>query len=347
MKKINIQLLFLFLVCVHTFCFFEKSYSQDFHLSQFYIAPVVFNPAETGRMEEDYRASTGYRDQWRTISNPFTAEQASVDVKILKKNDEQSYLSGGVTCLSERAGAGKMGYWYVGGTVSTNLQVNKTGLLAFGLKGGYGIRSVNMGAFSWDNQWDGTAYNSSLPSGEAGLISIVPMQDYGAGLSYSQRPSNYFSFNAGLSFDHFLRQQISYIPGTPDRLKMKLAGIINAEIKVRGTNKSILPKLLMLKQGPNYEFTPGVLYRYGLGLDSKYTGINRQSAIYFGGFYRTRDAIILTMLYDHKHYFSFGLSYDINLSRLTPTTYAMGGFEITLMHSGILFRKPKNQAVRE
>lgn len=312
--------------------------AQDFHLSQFYTSPVVLNPAETGMMAGgDYRVTSSYRDQWRSIGNPYVVQQGSADMKIYRDKNYNNLLAGGITYLGERAGAGKMGYWYLGGTLSTSIKVSEHGRASFGLKGGYGIRSVNTGAFTWDNQWDGSQYNASLGSGEAGFTPVVPFKDFGAGVSLTEKFSDNFNFNAGLALDHFLMPQITYI-GSNDRLKMKITGTASAEIRVRGTNKSILPKLLVSKHGPNYEFTPGAMLKYGLGMESHYTGVYKQSAIYVGAFYRTRDALLISMLYDHKHYFSFGLSYDINLSRLTPSTYALGGFEVTLQHTGLFGR---------
>lgn len=312
--------------------------AQDFHLSQFYTSPVVFNPAETGMMSGgDYRATSSYRDQWRTIGNPYLVQQGNFDMKLYRDKNYNNLFAGGITYLGEKAGAGRMGYWYLGGTLSSSIKVNEKGRLAMGLKGGYGIRTVNVNSFTWDNQWDGTQFNGGILSGEGAFIPNVPFRDFGAGFYYTQKLSEYFNYNAGFALDHLLIPQITYL-GKNDRLKMKFTGTAGAEIKVRGSNKTLLPKILMMKQGPNYEFTPGILVKYGLGMESHYTGIYRQSAIYFGGFYRTRDALIVSLQYDHKHYFSFGISYDVNLSKLTPSTYALGGFEVTLQHTGFFMR---------
>lgn len=340
------KILILKLVCLQSICG-SISYAQDFHLSQFYNAPLLINAAQTAAIETDYRVNTSYRDQWRSIGNPFNVQQASLDLKILRHKNEYPLLGAGIYYLGEKAGIGRMGYWFMGGSVSTSVKLSNKSHLFFGLKGGYGIRSVNMGAFSWDNQWNGNIYDASLPSGEMGLIPKIPMKDFGAGILYKTTSSEYVHFESGLAIDHFLKPNISYINTTTDKLKMRITGTFSADIKVRGTNKSILPKALLVKQGPHYEFTPGILYRYSLGLESHYTGIYKQSAIYFGGFYRTRDAIILTMMYDQKHYFSFGLSYDINLSRLTPSTYSMGGFEITLLHTGFIYSHKHPAVSRE
>ena len=51
---------------------FGQLQAQDPHFSQFYLSPLQLNPALTGVMNEDIRASLLHRSQWRTVSAPFS-----------------------------------------------------------------------------------------------------------------------------------------------------------------------------------------------------------------------------------------------------------------------------------
>nr|MBP6456087.1 type IX secretion system membrane protein PorP/SprF [Chitinophagaceae bacterium] len=50
----------------------QKSNSQGLHFSQFYNAPILLNPANTGIIANgNWRAGGNYRTQWFTIPVPY------------------------------------------------------------------------------------------------------------------------------------------------------------------------------------------------------------------------------------------------------------------------------------
>lgn len=323
--------------------------AQDFHFSQFYNSPIVLNPGEVGLLHEDYRVCTSYKDQWRSISNPFITEQFSYDMKIIRDKNYHSLLSGGISFFNDRAGTSQMGRWFIAGYAASSVLISPKGRLAFGLKTGYGSYSMKASALTWDNQWNSnTGFNENAGSGEPGsFIGKSTFKDFGAGTALHYVNSEHIKQDFGLSFEHFTMPQQTFITGISDKLKIRYTATYSAFIHKRNTNITYIPRLLIMKQGPNYEFMPGMMIRYGLGMDSHYTHANRSSAIYFGGFYRTRDALVLAMMFDHKHYFSFGLSYDVNISRLTPASSGIGGFEISFLHTGLIGRKSQTSSLVE
>ncbi|NJO68898.1 MAG: type IX secretion system membrane protein PorP/SprF [Bacteroidetes bacterium] len=46
-------------------------FPQDIHFSQFYNVPMVINSASTGIFDGDWQATAGYRNQWRSIAQPY------------------------------------------------------------------------------------------------------------------------------------------------------------------------------------------------------------------------------------------------------------------------------------
>ena len=93
----------------------------------------------------------------------------------------------------------------------------------------------------------------------------------------------------------------------------------------------IIPQLLFLKQGPQYEANLGTLIKIRLKEAARYTGEITETAVYIGGWYRFSDAFILNARLDWMN-FALGLSYDINISKINVATASSGGFEVSLMY---------------
>jgi len=63
----------------------QQSNAQDFHYSQFYNAPMSFNPALTGIFNGDERISASLRDQWRSVPVPWFNFSVGYDRKFYPK----------------------------------------------------------------------------------------------------------------------------------------------------------------------------------------------------------------------------------------------------------------------
>jgi hypothetical protein len=49
-----------------------QSNAQDLHFSQYFNAPILVNPANTGfNPDNDYRIGANYRNQWGAVGTPF------------------------------------------------------------------------------------------------------------------------------------------------------------------------------------------------------------------------------------------------------------------------------------
>ena len=59
------------------------SFGQGMHFSQFYNAPLLLNPANTGfHTDGDMRVGMNYRSQWLTVPVPYTTSSAFADFGI-------------------------------------------------------------------------------------------------------------------------------------------------------------------------------------------------------------------------------------------------------------------------
>src|ERR1044071_8344426 len=76
----------------------------DSHFSQFYAYPLWLNPGLTGVTDGDYRITAIYRNQWRSVTAPFSTMGLSGDV-VTNKN-----LNIGANIMNQTAGDGGYNY---------------------------------------------------------------------------------------------------------------------------------------------------------------------------------------------------------------------------------------------
>ena len=84
-------------------------------------------------------------------------------------------------------------------------------------------------------------------------------------------------------------------------------------------------------QGGFSETVAGAMYGLKLGEDPD----NPNYTIHAGAFLRWNDALIPVVKLDYAP-FSVALSYDVNISKLKPSSYGRGGVELSVSYIGFL-----------
>ena len=158
------------------------SLAQDIHFSQFHLSPLTLNPALAGAIDDDQRFTAIYRDQWRSLDEPFTTYAASYDLPIMKGKLNGRYVGMGAHAYQDKAGSSGFGVLNAGASVAYDLKLSRFGDIAFGLQGAYGQRSADLTGLSWDNQYTGSNYNPTLPTGEADFVQSKSYVDLAAGV---------------------------------------------------------------------------------------------------------------------------------------------------------------------
>ena len=301
------------------------SFSQDIHFSQYFSCPLILNPALTGVYDSDFRLITNYKNQWGSATGfPYETISVSSDKSFWKNR-----LAAGVVFYKDKAGDSKMGINQTNFSLASKVPLDDKNMVSVGLQGGWAQRSIDISNLSWDTQYDGKAFNKTLPNGENTAPVNFNYFDLSAGAYYKGIVSDLLGLNGGIAAAHVNTPKQSYL-GNSDKLHVKWTFHGGAAIGFKNWNKTLMPTLMILQQGASQEINIGAAMKYNLGMDSKYTGINVSSNITFGGYYRVKDAVIGYMKYDYKDYFSIGFSYDINLSKLRAATYSRGGAEVFL-----------------
>ena len=94
---------------------------------------------------------------------------------------------------------------------------------------------------------------------------------------------------------------------------------------------SISPFCFYFFQASTKEITPGMLLKLRRGHDTKYSGMFKKAAIYFGVHYRVEDAIIPQIYLEFTDYM-IGVSYDYSSSDLANAAGGAGGVEISIRY---------------
>lgn len=323
--------------------------AQDLHYSQFYLAPLNANPGNTGAINSDIRVYTLYRMQWFTVTNPYKTFNIALDGPIFKKRMlSDDFFAAGLNISSDNDGPMRLKTQsfnalasftkFIGGRQKHNITLGYTI--------GYNIKSVALGGVKWDSQYDpvaGTynpAFGTAEPGGGGGFL------DMSTGLVWNFRTNHLFRSALGFSFHHFTAPRVSVL-GRNERLIPKFGVQWNIAYRLSETsNTTLLPSIVAYQQGSSLLLDGGLNVKYVLEEASRYTDNQTDKAVYFGVFYRFRDAVYITFKYDIKE-FSFGAAYEITASKLTPTSKSVGGFEIFLQYKGIFKNKnSKKSSVR-
>ena len=318
------------------FIFAFSAKAQDIHFSQYYNSPLQLNPAHAGGFGK-MQAILNYKDQWKSVAGvPFKTYGGEVDFRVSRKQWKKSYMGVGLQFFSDKAGDGAMGTTSGALSVASFKKLDRKNSLSGGLQFGFTQRSVNFSAFTWDNQYDGMNFNSSLPTYEPNGFTKFLIMDAGLGAVWNfDKDEQYTTANnalkakAGIAVFHLNRPRYSFLGSGSEREYMKFVFHASSAIGIKNTRGTIIPAFVVFKQGPLKEITFGGLYKLLLVRDSKITGYIKSTYLYFGAHYRWRDCIIPSIHFDMGNW-GMGLSYDVNVSKLRTASTLRGGFEISL-----------------
>ena len=339
MKKISfkIQLLFSYILIIGLIQITSEVKAQDAHFSQFYYSPLTLNPALAGGFDGNIRALVNYKDQWRNISTPYKTFAFSYDMSFFRKPSSSGFLGVGISVISDKAGGTQLGLNQVNLSLAYHVQLSTYNTVAAGIQGGLGQQSIDFDKIKWGNQFNGSIYDSSLPSLEPSYTNSKSYPDFAAGLqwSFSKGPmyataNNQMNFNAGISFFHVSQPNMSfYTTSFVDKLPIKMVLHGSSLIGFKNSKTSIIPSFVYMQQGTLKNIVLGTSFRYQLMDPSKYTGNVKGAAVSLGCHYRIGDAVIPNLQLEIAQY-AVGISYDVNISGLSTVTSGKGGLEVSL-----------------
>lgn len=319
--------------------------AQDIHFSQFYETTILRNPALCGVFNGDYKASVNYRSQWRSISTPYTTAQLSLETRIPVNNESNDFFSAGLLAMYDKAGSINMKTMsiYPAINFSKSLGDAYNSFITAGFTAGYIQRSFDPSKMTTNSQYQQGMYNPSLPTGEEGATPKLNYWDIGGGINFSSGggENNAFTYFVGVAGYHLIKPKASFY--NSDLVRLETRWNVSAGLNYRiNDNWGIIAQASYTMQGESTEIIGGGLISW------KNPPQNDEDSplyvFYLGAFYRNADAVIPVVKLDYKRY-SFGISYDINVSNLSTASNFRGGMELSLVKTG-LFKDPRWQKSR-
>lgn len=320
--------------------------AQDIHFSQFMEAPLMINPANAGMYSGDYRAILNYKEQWSNINNGYKTYAGSYDMTLFKNSLGQKATGIGLNIFQDVAGTSKTKTTRVDLNLSQTVYLNTETDLTLGIGASYLDISANYMGLLWGNQWNGIEFDQSTGPLESEFTVFGQKAfDLSAGLLFRKFDINGQPLELGFSMYHLTRPKIGvFDPQGIDAIPFRYSFHANKEFNFsRNGNWGGVGMGFANFQSSAREIYLGFLLRRDFGMVSQYTGYYRNFNFYLGGFYRSGDvfngdsgdAIIIMTKLLVKGAYSIGLSYDFNISRLSAATRYQGGWELSLVYSGL------------
>ncbi len=309
-----------------------QSYGQDIHFSQFFETPLWRNPSLAGIFKGDIRVQAVYRDQWNSVTNAYRTGSVNAEVKfpIGKVND---FITTGVQVMYDKAGSIGLTTIHLLPVLNyhKSLSSEKNRYLSLGFMGGGVQRSFDPTKVTTNSQYD----NGTL--GENFLYQRYGYVDGSVGMSFnsgfgSGDDNNFF---IGGAYHHINKPKKSFYGQGQTAIYPKW--VFSGGLRFGVSEYAYLTfQGDHTRQAAFSETVAGGMYGLKFGADSD----NPDYTLHAGGFLRWNDAFIPVVKLDYNP-FSVTLSYDANISKLKPSSYGRGGFELSVSYAG--FRKQKGE----
>jgi type IX secretion system PorP/SprF family membrane protein len=320
----NWQIIILLLWC-------NVAAAQDYHYSQQYAVPMLLNPAMTGYTNCTGRFSAQYRNQWASVSDAFQTTTAAYEHTAFRNNANINGFAGfGLSLLNDQTGGGFLRQTSVSLSTAYHFYLdNDQHFISVGGQVGAGQQSVQ-GGFSYDAQFDGRAFNFSLPSGEAPMNANVMVFDVASGIAYSYiTPA--MSVNLGAALFHLSEPDVSLVEGVSSFLPRRLALHSNLEFAMN-ENISFIGRITHQRQGEFRLTNFGGMVKFNLSAGNYPVYRSNDNFIYAGMLYRWDDAVV-GIVKLQLGAATVGVSYDFTTSNLVAASKSQGGFELVFSYN--------------
>lgn len=300
------------------------SFAQDFHFSQVNETPLMLNPGLTGLFKGWERGQVNHRNQWLGANTQFMTSSLGFDMNLMKNRQQNNaHMGVGVFVFNDVGGDSKFGVQSASLSVSGILPLSGSKhVLSVGIQSGFTSRKGDLSQLTWENQWDGTQFNTQAGSGEPG--SILPFRhfDAAAGIVYQYNGSrNAFQrsdehlFKIGFSVFHVNKPQLTYTNYMGSYLYRKFVAHISLSKDIPSSSWSYEWSGVQFMQGPHFETLLGIMFKNRMQSGTKSTGYYQDSYFGMGVYARIKDAIIPRVYYQFGG-FRIGVSYDLTISDL-------------------------------
>jgi type IX secretion system PorP/SprF family membrane protein len=310
----------------------SESSGQDIHFSQFFETPLWRNPSLAGIFKGDIRVQAVYRDQWNSVTNAYRTGSVNAELKMpIGKMDD--FITVGMQVMYDKAGTIGLTTAHVLPVLNyhKSLSSEKNSYLSVGFMGGGVQRSFDPSKITTNSQYDNGTLGENLAYSRYGYIDGSVGMSYNSNIGYN--PDN--NFFVGAAYHHINKPKKSFYG--QGQIEIYPKWVFSGGLRFGVSEFAYLTfQADHTKQGAFSETVAGGMYGLKLGSDPE----NPAYTLHAGGFLRWNDAFIPVVKIDYVP-FSVAISYDVNISKLKPSSYGRGGFELSVSYAA--FRKSKGE----
>lgn len=281
------------------FLFSTNLLAQDVHYSQWTKNPVFISPSFTGSISEKLRITAQKREQWASVTIPFSTNSLSLDAPFGKNG-----LGGQI--IFDQSGSSRLSLSQLNLQYSRLISKWRLGFLM-----GFAQRKIDYSEL--------TFLNPNEP-----IVSLSKSYfDLGLGIHRQIEIDNYKELQVGYSIFHINSPNRSFI-NQEDILSLKHHFF--SVLKLDLTNEvNLSPSVFFSSQQKQKEFIVGAEISYDINNQN-------QDVILFGSAnHRVGDAIIFALGTKINQTF-VGLNIDLNVSDFSSATNNYGAWEISFIH---------------
>jgi len=336
-----------------TFLLWTPLRSQDIHFTLFDMVPVIFNPAETGNFYGSFRISAIYRDQWLAVAgvpDQFKTPALSVDAPIIKGFRDQDWVGVGGFFYSDKSGSLGLSNTAFKLSAAYHLGLNKKGtsVLTLGYQTGSVARRISQRGLE-RLRLESNNFDPSMGINDPALMAAELESSYldHVGGIHFKTMSKTTLFQLGFAVGSIGSPDVSLLGGASQdstvgpspRSEAPLKFVGNASFRARTNDRfAVHPKVFAQFIGPAREIVVRMEGEYLLNPEKEYV-------LRAGLGYRFVDALQLVAGMDIRDQWRFTFGYDINLSSLSPASNGIGGFELSVVYIGKIYKRPDPEPI--
>jgi len=309
------------------------------HFSQYYAAPLELNPANAGLITGRFRVGLNSKSQWSSVTKPYQNIATFFDMQAIRRKFRKDAVGTGIYFNADHAGDSKYSVLNSGIALTyiKSISYRNNHFISIGIMPGIIQHSIDFSALYYDNQYNGSYYDPDINSGElTGRKNRVNF-DLAVGAHWFYQCTENVSYHAGYSLFHIPRPNISFMDNHEIRLNMKHTIYGGSRFNV-SQDLQMLPMLMFCYQQPYTEILFGTMLKY-----NRSKNYFDETTINFGLYGRYADALVIVAGMDYRN-INFGVSYDINLSRLRPASRVRGGLEFSISYT---YDNKKSKRIKE
>jgi len=315
MNQICITLLLSILTCV--------SNAQDIHFTQWMHAPHTYSPSSIGDFDGVYRFHGNYRNQWSSITVPFTTFAGLVETNSF---DSVKGLSAAAGLVYDVSGDSKFSTTHLNVGLGYKIDLpDSSGVFRFGFLPTATQKKIDVNALKFDNQYNGYYFDGNLSAGENLPRLSRWYFDFALGAEYSKYINDKFKLRYSFAVYNIISPQQSFFNNNDIRLDRRYSLQVNAAYQF-SEKVLIKPGVQFSNQGMYYSVNFGGILECDLSKT-----IYFKQMIFAGVYFRAVDSgdLIVGLHYDD---WKVGIGYDINYSGLVPASNYRGGVELSVIY---------------